>query len=262
MKTSIECIAEIIDKYIDDNNKYISVVGCGGKTTLIRMLAFHYAAEMKVAVAASTKMLLPDGEWSVEGRFPDIHTPEGILKAPYTADCVRLPVDHKCIDNNSGNITFYTDRILPVGKISGFGSAMQSEADSHSNIVLIEADGSRGKPLKGWESYEPLIIYPTLLVIGILPMHVLGCRADSDKVFRMPLFTGLTGLNEGDIIDTDAYVIMICSPHGLFGKPQPFKVRRLLFLNRCLDEGQYRSAEIIAERCRGYIDYAVCGTLF
>ena len=60
-------VEELLDPLYRHGCRVFSVVGSGGKTTLIRQAAMHYARLYQVGVAASTKMCLPDGQWEYKG---------------------------------------------------------------------------------------------------------------------------------------------------------------------------------------------------
>ena len=62
----------------------------------------------------------------------------------------------------------------------------------HFTKVFLEADGSKQRPLKGWSSYEPVILKETTTTIGVLPISVIGQKIDETTIHRLPLFLELT----------------------------------------------------------------------
>ena len=137
---------------------------------------------------------------------------------------------------------------------------MLGQALEESDLLLIEADGSNRKPLKGWREDEPVIIPATEATIGILPMHCLGEILDVTKVHRMEKFTAITGLEPGDVMTEKAYLQLITAENGLFGHSLG---SRWLVLNRVNDPQLYQSAKKIAEAAvtSGVIDGWIAGCL-
>ena len=226
-------VEELLDPLYRHGCRVFSVVGSGGKTTLIRQAAMHYARLYQVGVAASTKMCLPDGV-SSDGQ----------------GDAKR----------QAAPVCFYTEHILPSGKIWDLGEQMLGQALEESDLLLIEADGSNRKPLKGWREDEPVILPATEATIGILPMHCLGEILDVTKVHRMEKFTAITGLEPGDVMTEKAYLQLITAENGLFGHSLG---SRWLVLNRVNDPQLYQSAKKIAEAAvtSGVIDGWIAGCL-
>ena len=137
---------------------------------------------------------------------------------------------------------------------------MLGQALEESDLLLIEADGSNRKPLKGWREDEPVILPATEATIGVLPMHCLGEIIDVTKVHRMEKFTAITGLKSGDVMREKAYLQLITAENGLFGHSLG---SRWLVLNRVNDPQLYQSAKKIAEAAvtSGVIDGWIAGCL-
>ena len=151
----------------------IAVIGCGGKTSLMELLA-NKLQEKKVLVSTTTKM------------FPV----KGIL-------CTGL------LNEASGKL-----EALPPETLAGL-------IPQH-DITLLEADGSRGLPCKGWLPNEPAVPRYCTHTVGIVTMNVLGKTATETIVHRLPEFLSLTGLKEGETITAQAIEAMVCAPEGMF----------------------------------------------
>ena len=242
MRNDLENIGEVLAPLIDRGYRIFSVAGCGGKTTFIRRGALYYGQRLRVGVAASTKMYRPDGTWQLNGRIPEVVTPGRSVRP----------------DGAGASICFYAEQILPNGKLSGIGAALLRLAQKNSDLIFIEADGSAGKPLKGWRSDEPVIPPATDVTVGILPMHCLGRRLQEDMVHRLDIFSDITGLTVGDVMNMEAYRRLIMHPAGLFGHASG---ERLLVLNRAGDERLWQAAEELAGLCRPYVSRSVIGCL-
>jgi len=86
----------------------------------------------------------------------------------------------------------------------------------HYDIVLMEADGSRWLPCKGWRSNEPVVHCFSTHTIGVVTLNALGKPAKKDIVHHLPEFLLLTGLSEGDIIIEQVLIDMVCLKGGMF----------------------------------------------
>ena len=171
----------------------VAVVGCRGKTSLIELIALQNK-DKKVLVTPTTKI------------FPMIS--DDIVLCDTLQSCLK----HKpktgvqCLGqyNERSNVL----EALP----------MQTLADMVPlyDIVLMEADGSRGLPCKGWKDHEPVVPDFCTQTVGVLTMCALGKTAANDVVHHLAEFMLLTGLGEGDIITVKALEDMVCLPEGMF----------------------------------------------
>lgn len=235
-------VENMLDPLLAQGCRVFSVVGSGGKTTLIRRAALYYADYFNVGVAASTKMCLPDDQWRYRGIIPPVVSPD----CPRNAEEAVPPV------------CFYTEHILPEGKIWDIGEDMLKLSLKKSDMLLVEADGSNCKPLKGWRKDEPVIVPKTDVTIGILPIHCLNQTIDSSLVHRMEAFTDITGLETGDRMTEEAYVRLITHPNGLFGHGMG---ERILVFNRADNDELKEASRQIAVRSRDCFDRWIAGCL-
>ncbi|MDR2842219.1 MAG: putative selenium-dependent hydroxylase accessory protein YqeC [Spirochaetaceae bacterium] len=196
----------------------VSIIGCGGKTTLLWALAQMNRGK-KVLLTTTTHMQRPD---SASGLFDFFFC------------------------NDTANFTV-KNGITLAGNIDAkgkFGSLQPETLETllkGFDISVIEADGSRGLPLKGWEHYEPVITESTTLTIGILPLHTIGMTADENSIHRLPLWTKLCRTEEGCKITHAHIADTIYSTNGksLFSAA---KGDLVLFLNRAESETSLEDA--------------------
>jgi len=153
----------------------VAVVGCGGKTSLIKRLA-ECSQSNKVLISPTTKM------------FP---------VSVGNADCLGV------LDRKTGKL-----ESLPADELANLVPLY--------DIVLLEADGSRSLPCKGWMEYEPVIPEYCTHTIGVVTLNALGKPATGDIVHNLPQFLALTGLREGEEITLDSLIEMVCAPGGMF----------------------------------------------
>jgi len=175
----------------------ISLVGAGGKTSLMYKLAKEArSSDWRVLVTTSTRILMPAAN-----------------------QCDRLDL--------SGGI-FNECETLPPGiyvagvpdsdpaKMRGIAMEMLFYHLNRFDLVLIEADGSAGKPLKGWKSTEPVIPNFTSSTVGVLDIQTIGRKIDESLVHRPVLFCQLSGGSEGEPISTGHLLRVVTEREGLF----------------------------------------------
>ena len=260
-----DTIVEIIS-YIDslprERAKFIYVTGCGGKTSLIRFLALHYAETKRVTVAASAKMLLPDETWM------DLSSRKSQAPFMLCREDADFEASLHSLKERRQGVCFMADEIVGGRKMAGFSKSLQDLAGEYSDIILVEADGSRGIPLKGWEQYEPVLSDRADLVIAVLPLHVLGKSVCDETVFRMDRFSEATGQESGSLITAETYVRLASAFPGPFGNtesrkddPEKRSFCRLLFLNRCGNTQEEEAAQYISAALGDRVDKVIYGEL-
>lgn len=202
----------------------ISVVGSGGKTTLIETLARELSSRCRVCVAASTKM-----------KFPAEDACERLILrgSPQMLKPVECP-----------GIYYVGDEAVPGNKLHGFSPDMVAWAKANTDVILVEADGSHTLPLKGWADYEPVVIPETDTTIGVLPVYLLGKPVDETNVHRFEQFSAITGARRGDVLTVEHLVRVIQSSRGLFGKAVGEKV---LFFSQVNSDAAEAAANAIVD---------------
>ena len=99
------------------------------------------------------------------------------------------------------------------------------------DYILVEADGSRQKPIKAPADHEPVIPDGTTKTVGVIGLDALGKQICSDSVHRPEHFCRLTGRNMGDRIDEEMVAKLILAPDGLF-KSVPGGSRNYVLFNK------------------------------
>ena len=163
----------------------ISFYGAGGKTTLISRLAEEISSSgLKVLLTTTTKILIPQGI----PLFFNVETDKSIraLKRHF----------------NESNIAVLGRRMLRDNKIEGISAQeVQQLRDLLQVTVLVEADGARGLPIKGYTSNEPVLPSCSDLIIAVIGADALGATLSSKNVHRLAKVTEETGAEEGSIIN-------------------------------------------------------------
>lgn len=128
----------------------IAVVGSGGKTTRIHALAARYRAEGKrVLVTTTTHMRVE---------------PDTLLGDDAAAIGARLDRDGFCMAGRPG----------PEGKLCALSPETFASAAAKADVTLVEADGSRGLPVKCPNDGEPVIPPGTDRIEVVVGLSALG----------------------------------------------------------------------------------------
>ncbi len=82
------------------------------------------------------------------------------------------------------------------------------------SAMLIEADGSRMRPLKAPAEHEPVIPGVTTLVVPVVGADVFGGPLTGARVHRVELVRALTGAAEGETVTPELVARVIAHPAG------------------------------------------------
>jgi probable selenium-dependent hydroxylase accessory protein YqeC len=223
----------------------ISLVGAGGKTTLMFALAREFVAcGESVVTTTTTKILYPSpGE-----------TPLVIVEA----DEERLLNAFLRSVNRYRHVTLARER-LSADKLNGVSQELiiKLAGITPESYIIVEADGAARKPLKAPNLTEPVIPPNTSLVIPVVGVDALGLTLTTENVFRAEIAAELLGLTIGEVIKPEAVAKLITHPRGMF-KDIPTGARVVPFLNKVDLDGGLSKARELADRIIE-IDHAQIG---
>jgi molybdenum cofactor cytidylyltransferase len=202
--------------------KVVSFVGAGGKTTAIFQLAREIANRNLVTLAP--------------------YASAGVVTATTHLGSWQTPLaDKHIIANRPGDIQLPAEGVVLVtGEIENDRTKpinesvlkwLREETKVRNIPLLIEADGSRQRPLKAPAAHEPPIPEFTDTVIVVAGLSALGKPLTDENVHRADLFSQLSGLQINQIITSDVITRMIADPQGGL-KNIPPDARRIVFLNQ------------------------------
>ncbi len=209
----------------------VSFVGAGGKTSAI----FQLAREI---INRKTVTLTPYAH--LPGRA--VTGSAGVVTSTthFGAWQTRF-ADHHIIANHPGDIQLPAEGVILVtGEIENGRTKPVNESvlnwlreNSKANAIplLIEADGSRQKPLKAPAKHEPPIPEFTDTVVVVAGLSSLGKPLTDQNVHRAEIFSQLSGLQINQIITPDVITRMMIHPQG-GSKNIPLNARRVVFLNQ------------------------------
>lgn len=200
----------------------ISVVGAGGKTTVIRRLAREYENKNQpVIVTTTTHMWQPETEYYL--RSPDLELLYQMLR------------QRKAV---------WMGYQEPDGKMSPFPMAFLEAVRILNVPVLIEADGARGKALKVPALHEPILWGKTMMVLGVAGLDAVGCKI-KDVCHRPEQAAYLLEKSPEDQVDCEDIVKIGLSEMGMKKSMDPF-MKYHIILNKADDAGRRRNGEITA----------------
>jgi probable selenium-dependent hydroxylase accessory protein YqeC len=197
----------------------VSLVGAGGKTTLLFRLAKELLlAGEKVVTTTTTKILEPSSE---ETPCLFVHSDEEELK--------QLALQH--IDQFR-HVTLARER-LESRKLKGVSPDLVDLLCKSPEIdmMIIEADGAAGRPAKAPREWEPVIPSHTTLVIGLLGVDGVGKELNEENFFQAEGISQLTGIPMGGKMTCEGVAILMVHPQGIF-KGAPHLSRKVAFINK------------------------------
>jgi probable selenium-dependent hydroxylase accessory protein YqeC len=143
-------------------------------------------------------------------------------------------------------IYVYGSGINEEKKLLGISLEMLDSEFPYFDFTIVEADGSKRKPVKGWNEGEPVISSRTSRTIGVLSIEALGKVINENNVHRVKEFLNITGLEENGIISIEAIAGMVFHPKGLF---KGSAGERILFINKVENHEQ----KVLSEELLHYI---------
>lgn len=201
----------------------VALVGAGGKTTAMFLLANELATSMRVLTTTSTRIFAAQTK----------HSPVHVTFDPRQQTIADL------LPQLDRSIAAYGQVLLtgppdPDGdKVSGVSpDTIDILAGSgRFDVIINEADGARMLPLKAPAAHEPVIPLCTTLVIPTAGLDVVAQPLGDDTVHRAELISQLTGTALGQPVTPDTVARLLCHPEGGL-KKVPAQARVVPLLNK------------------------------
>lgn len=124
------------------------------------------------------------------------------------------------------------ETVMAAFKLQGLTEDMYARLSAPAGpfrLLLLEADGSRMRPLKGWKNHEPMIPDWGTCSIGVVPVRQIGKALKAEDVHRHEEFCALTGARMGQVLRAEHVASAISGPKGMFAKA---KGRLVLFFSQ------------------------------
>ncbi len=174
----------------------VSIVGSGGKSTMLFKLANELRNEYRVLASTSTKIMMPSA-----------------------GDCDYLycNIENYFMNkpNANNSITVVSKKLdFQTNKLIGIDDDDLECIVKDFDIVLLESDGSRNLPIKGWKDHEPPVLKRTNKTIGIFPADYINKRAEKDFIYGIDEFNILT--EKSEYIDFESIRKICSNKNGIF----------------------------------------------
>jgi probable selenium-dependent hydroxylase accessory protein YqeC len=212
----------------------ISLVGGGGKTTLMFALAAELVSRgCSVVTTTTTKILEPEKSQSP---LLLLNTDEGELMKEFSLKIGRFK-----------HLTLATEK-LATGRLKGISPRMGEKLGRSRKVdaVIVEADGAAGKPLKGPNATEPVISANTTLVIPVIGVDAIGVRLSAESVFRPEIVSSLLNLPLEEVVTSRFIAALLTHPEGII-KGTPDAARVIPCINKTDLPGGREKAVLLAE---------------
>jgi probable selenium-dependent hydroxylase accessory protein YqeC len=175
----------------------VSCVGAGGKKTAMFRLAEAHKGRVGITATAHIEFF-----------------PKTLEATNYISDEDELLKAIKK-DKKSKAIAFAkpSERF---GRRAGISrdSVQKFKDVGNFDLLVIKADGARGRFIKAPAEHEPVIAPVSDVVIPVLSAKVLGLTLNDDIAHRVENISKICGINEGDEIKPHHIARLLASPKG------------------------------------------------
>ena len=211
----------MLDSFLNRNRimhkEIISIIGAGGKTTLIHRLADEYRKQNNKVLICTTTHMFREPETDISCNAEQI-----IAKMEQQGSCMAGKLD----EENPDKITSLSEDVL-------------RRAMNHADVTLIEADGSKHFPVKYPGVHEPVIYPDTTKIILVMGLWSLG-QPIKKTVFRYEKMLERFGWHAEDALTFEMLNVII----------------REGYMKKLLAEGNHMEIQILfTEEVNGELHY-------
>lgn len=180
--------ARLEELFREQGKGVVSVIGGGGKTTLVNYLTKLYSAQGPTLLTSTTAMFHPD----------------------------FLPVDFGELKTQANPVALFS-QMIREDKLKGIEPEEVDELKQSGRfrLIVVEADGSKGLPFKAYADHEPPIPQSSDLVV--LVMGVDGFLQPIEEVVHRPqIFASITQSRLRDPLTPENYLQFYRHEMGTF----------------------------------------------
>lgn len=179
-----------------DGSGVISLIGAGGKTSLMFGLARELTGSGRTVLTTTTTNLF----------FPSRD------QSPVTLVTETVPA----LLDRAGpalkghpHISAGTRHLPETGKLKGFAAPMIDEIRQAGlfDWIIVEADGAKQLPIKASDVHEPVMPSATTAIVHVTGLDALNTPVDDIHVHRSAIFRANTGLAPGSRVDVNAVAV-------------------------------------------------------
>ena len=238
----------LIDTFKINNKDIITIIGAGGKTSLMFSASSLLRNDYKVLVTTTTHIYIPDNNL-----YDKIIMLTHFENENY----------NNILQNNKNGVYVIGSHIVNNSKIKGLTFDMLDKITPYFDVVIIEGDGSKEKSLKGWNDNEPVIYPKTTKTIGIVDISSIGIDINEENIHRVDKFLDIINDYSNNKVNIEHLEKLILNEKGLF---KFSKGEKILFINKIEDINKRKNAlniiKDIKNENQSYIDKFVYGSIF
>jgi probable selenium-dependent hydroxylase accessory protein YqeC len=172
-------------------SEVVSLVGAGGKSSLMEAIARDFEAEgSRVILTTTTKIRGPHDR-------PLVVAPT--LEALVERVTDAMTASRRCMPPDERPSPVVGCGLTPDGKVEGIPPGWVPALRDIRGVaaILVEADGSIGRPLKAPAEWEPVVPPCSSLVVSVVGLDAQGAPLDGRYVHRPELLAERLGVRPG-----------------------------------------------------------------
>jgi molybdenum cofactor cytidylyltransferase len=216
-------------------HEVVSIVGGGGKTTILYRLAQETVAAGDKAAVTGTTRFTPPASGDLPPAVLDESPIERLAGARTTLERSSLVVVGAGWGNQGRIMPVEPDELAALAAVEGVA------------VVVAEADGSAGRPFKAPAAHEPVVAAATSLLISVVGVDILGEPLTADRVHRPEIVAQLSGSPMGAPVSELTVAAVILSEQG-GRKGLPAGARWLPVINKVDTPERLAAARRLAQR--------------
>ncbi len=201
----------------------ISIVGAGGKTTTMYMLAHELAQQGRRVITTTTTQIFMPTQDETEKLIVEAET-STLLKMVKTAWKQYRHITVATAMNDRGKlVSLHLD--IP--------SRLFQEGDA--DAVIMEADGARHRAIKAPAEYEPVVPSETNMALLLMSAEAINQPLSEAIAHRPERIAAVTGINVGDVLTPEVVARLVMSDLGAL-KSIPETARAYLLITHATIE--------------------------
>ena len=248
---------ETLEKLLNLRKKdIVTAVGSNGKTTFCLNLCKELKLKKKTVFLTTTVKILPINKkyGFVDITIPDIgnETEEKEREVFSEMEITSFLLNLEKNLNNSNNVYVLGIYDSKIGKITSLSPKILEDISGKCDYMIIEGDGSKMKPLKGWNKTEPVYAKNTTKSVGILPINIIGDKINDVNIHRMEEFLEISGGQKNETLTLNHLYNLIVHKNGLF---QYSLGEKILILNCAERDKDKENALNLAKMLKSNINF-------
>ncbi|MEW9078415.1 selenium cofactor biosynthesis protein YqeC [Terrisporobacter glycolicus] len=242
----------LIDAFDIKNKDIITIVGAGGKTSLMFSASSLLRKNYKVLVTTTTNIYVPSGKFYDKMIMLSEIKDENYKKLIEKSNNGVYVIGNKIANNTVANKL----------KIKGLSFGVLDKIIPYFDIVIIESDGSKEKPLKGWKDSEPVVYDKTTKTVGVVDIKTIGLNINEDNIHRLDEFLEIINDEESQKVKIKHLKNLILNKSGLFKFSEGEKI---LLINKVEGIRDKRNSVLLTNKIKdensSYINKFVYGSI-